>query len=73
MDLILFPLLGTRSRRAIQRRFHRPSQRHRATDPYHYSPRMVLLESLANQTGMTLQEIVEQLNREREYLLSQEI
>ena len=72
MELILYPLLSTRSRRALLRRVYRQSQHHYAGQPYHYNPRSPLLERLSEQTGLSIQQVAIQLLSEREYLLSLE-
>jgi AraC-like DNA-binding protein len=60
MDLILYPKLGTFSRRVLLRR----------TQPNAYKPRRHLLKRLSRETGMTMGQIWEQLEKEREYLLN---
>jgi hypothetical protein len=64
MELILYPRLSTRSKRAITRR------KKKWGHPYHYSPRGDLLERLSSETGMSIDEVYFQLQRERQYLLS---
>lgn len=62
-ELRLYPLLCTRSRRAIKRRkkgFGRP---------YTYNPRGDLIFRLARETGMTYAAVYDQLMKEREELL----
>ena len=62
-ELLLYHQLSTRSQRAIRKtkgRFGRD---------YHYSPRGNLLERLAEQNGMTKEEVYHQLVRERQFLL----
>lgn len=72
MELELYPLLQTTSRRALTRRYNRPSRLHRASEPYFYRPRISLLERLSRKTGMSISACAEQLLKEREFLLSQE-
>lgn len=67
MNLILFPLLCTRSRRAIRRNIKGSYGK-----PYVYNPRGDLIENLANKTGMSKERVYEQLMRERRYLISNE-
>jgi len=63
MELKLYPMLGTDSKRALVRRFKKFGH------PYHYSPRGDLLERLSRQTGMTMEQVYNQLHRERLFLL----
>jgi hypothetical protein len=66
MELILYPRLSTRSKKALvktKKRFGRT---------YHYSPRGDLLERLSQETGMTIEQVCQQLKRERAYLLRSE-
>lgn len=65
-DLILYPRLSTRSRRAIRRVKKRWGQ------PYEYRPRGNLLRRLANETGQTLEWVFDRLLEERAYLISQD-
>ena len=62
--LILYPLLNKRSKTAIKRK------RKRFGHPYLYSPRQILLSRLSQETGMTKEEVFDQLMREREFLLA---
>jgi len=64
MDIILYPKLSTRSRRAFWRT---GSYRKR---PYGYNPRYDLIERLSRETGQTREATHEQLLKERRYLLS---
>lgn len=66
MNLILFPLLSTRSQRAILR------EKKRYGHPYKYNPRGDLLERLSEQTGMTKEECYSQLVKERKFLLREQ-
>lgn len=63
MDLICYPLLGTRSRRALKR--EKTNFGHR----YHYNPRGNLLSRLAQDLGMTTDAVHAQLMKERAYLI----
>ena len=72
MELKLYWKLSTRSRRALARRHYRGSQKHAPTEVAVYTPRGALLERLSQETGMTQAEVVAQLFREREYLMSLE-
>jgi hypothetical protein len=63
MNLVLYPKLGTFSRRVLLRRTHQPNV---------YTPRRHLLARLSKETGMTMGQVWVQLEKEREYLLSQD-
>lgn len=69
MELKLYPLLSTRSKRALVRRYYRQSKKHRVGQPMCYNPRRKLIERLVRQSGMTEAQVIEQLFKEREYLL----
>ncbi len=60
-DLILYPQLGTPSRRAITR------FKKKWGHPYHYSPRGDLLKRLAASNDMSIDEVYHQLLKEREF------
>lgn len=62
-ELILYPQLSTRSRRAILKT--KKSFGH----PYRYQPRGDLLERLARTNGMTKDQVYMQLLEERQTLL----
>ena len=65
MDLTLYPKLNTRSKKALTRK----------NGPwgnlYLYRPRGRLLERLAKETGMTVGQVRSQLEKERDYLITQ--
>ena len=63
MNLILYPRLCTRSRRAIVRTIKKFGW------PYVYRPRGDLLERLSAETGMSREDVYRQLLAEREELL----
>jgi hypothetical protein len=65
-EIILYHKLSTRSRRALLRTVNRRGK------PNHYIPRGHLLQRLAQETGLGKAEILNQLFREREYLLRPE-
>lgn len=65
MNLTLYPKLSTRSKKALTRKTGRWAK------PYNYKPRGHLLERLARETGLTLNQVRSQLEKEREYLISQ--
>ena|GEM_PF-992365 len=69
MELLFYPKLGTRSRRALTRRFR---QTHRGQQRHTYRPKGTLLTRLARESGMTVEQVWAQLGKEREYLLNQE-
>ena len=64
MDIILYPKLSTRSRRAFWRAGSYQKR------PYGYNPRGDLIERLSRETGQDFSTTREQLLRERHYLLS---
>lgn len=64
MEIRLYHLLGTTSQRAIRRKkgaFGRP---------YYYRPRGNLLERLARETGLTKDQVYDQLMKERDEFLA---
>jgi hypothetical protein len=69
MELLFYPKLGTRSKRALTRR---TSRSYKGVQPHTYRPRGHLLERLARESGMTINQVHSQLQKEREYLLSQD-
>lgn len=69
MELLFYPKLGTRSRRALTRRFR---QTHRGQQLHTYRPKGTLLTRLAREFGMDVSQVAAQLSKEREYLLNQD-
>jgi len=69
MDLMLYPKLGTRSKRALLRTNRRGFKK---PGTHSYSPKGTLLLRLARETGMTIHQVHSQLQKERAYLLSQD-
>lgn len=65
MNLIFYPKLSTRSKKALARKNKKWGH------PYKYKPRGTLLVRLARETGMTMTQVRSQLEKEREYLLNQ--
>ena len=65
MELILYPLLGTRSRRGIYKT-HRRNQAYQRTG---YVPRYDLVVRLSRETGLTTDQVYQKMRRERDYLL----
>lgn len=63
MNIILYPLLSTCSKRALLR------SKKRYGNPYRYSPRGTLLQRLSTETGMSMTEVYNQLMKERDYLI----
>jgi hypothetical protein len=63
MNLVIYPLLGTTSRRAMVR------EKSRFGRPYVYSPRGNLLDRLSAETGMTKNAVLRQIARERQQLI----
>jgi hypothetical protein len=66
MNLIFYPQLGTRSKRALMRRTR---QSHKGPQPSQYRPKGNLLARLARESGMTIDQVHAQLQKERAYLL----
>jgi len=64
MDLVIYPLLGTTSRRAMVR------EKSRFGRPYVYRPRGNLLDRLSAETGMSKNAVLRQIARERKQLIS---
>ncbi|MEG5048660.1 hypothetical protein [Microcoleus sp. B4-C1] len=65
MNLTLYPKLSTRSKKALTRKNGRWGK------PYKYTPRGNLLKRLAIETGLTVEQVWLQLQKEREYLIAQ--
>jgi hypothetical protein len=68
MDLIFYPQLGTRSRRALLRTNRRGFKK---ADEHVYRPKGTLLVRLARESGMDISQVALQLQKERAYLLKQ--
>jgi hypothetical protein len=66
MNIIIYPLLGTTSRRAMVR------EKSRFGQPYVYRPRGNLLDRLSAETGMTKNAVLRQIARERQQLMSKQ-
>jgi hypothetical protein len=67
MELICYPLLSTRSRRALQKRKGRWGHR------YQYVPRANLIDRLARELNLPVEQVHEQLQRERNFLLKHDL
>lgn len=63
MKIIIYPLLGTTSRRAMVR------ENGKWGKPYVYRPRGDLLDRLSIDTGMPKDSVLRQIERERQYLI----
>lgn len=63
MELIIYPRLSTRSKRAIIREKKRYGHR------YAYVPRYQLIERLKSELGWSTAEVLAQIARERKWLL----
>lgn len=63
--LLLYPMLSTRSRRAISRLKRRNGM------PYYYRPRFPLLRRLSRETGWTIDQVYIRLMQEREIIIRQ--
>jgi len=66
MDLIFYPRLGTRSRRALLRQNRRGFKK---PDTHVYRPKGTLLVRLSREFGMDVGQVAAQLQKERAYLL----
>lgn len=63
MELKLYPRLSTRSRRAMTKTVGRFGR------VYYYKPRGTLLQRLSSETGLSIEDVYNQLMKERNYLL----
>lgn len=63
MNLVCYPLMNLRSKRAILR------TRKRWGHPVGYSPRRILVERLASELNLSPEAVIVQLQKEREFLL----
>ncbi len=66
MDIVIYPLLGTTSRRAMVR------EKSRFGRPYVYRPRGNLLDRLSAETGMSKEAVLRQIARERQHLIGKQ-
>lgn len=67
MVLIAYARMCTRSRRAMNRGETRRGK------PYYYRPRISLINRLSRELGMSREQVLDQIQREREFLLSRQI
>jgi len=65
MNLTLYQKLSTRSKKALVKKKGCWGK------PYIYRPRGTLLLRLSRETGLTIDQVRSQLEREREYLIAQ--
>jgi hypothetical protein len=63
MQLICYPLMSTCSKRAITR------IKKKWGHPVTYTPRATLVERLSRELGMTYDQVIDQLFKERDFLL----
>lgn len=63
MKLIIYPLLNTRSKRAICRVNKKYGHQ------YIYNPKYILLSRLSQQLNMSIEEVREQIQKEREFII----
>lgn len=63
MNLLIWPKLSTRSRRALLKRVRGYGR------PHNYTPKGHLLERLSRELGISKEEVLAQMWKEREYLL----
>jgi len=66
MEFIIYPMLGTTSRRAMVR------EKARFGRPYVYRPRGNLLDRLSAETGMSRDSVFRQIARERQQLIGKQ-
>lgn len=62
MELLIYPKLSTRSRRAMLRKKKRWGHK------YYYTPRSTLVLRLMEETGLTYLEVLQQISVEQKYL-----
>ena len=67
MVTIAYARMSTRSRRAMVRVTTRYGK------PYQYRPRITLVKRLATELNMSLEDVLDQIEKERKYLLSRRI
>jgi len=63
MDLIIYPRLNTRSKRAIKR------EKKKWGHYYHYEPRVTLIQRLCSELGWSEEQVREQIRKERRFLI----
>jgi hypothetical protein len=66
MEIVIYYLLGTTSRRAMVR------EKSKFGRPYVYRPRGNLLDRLSSETGMTKNAVLRQIARERQHLIGKQ-
>ncbi|QMS87309.1 hypothetical protein HUN01_06820 [Nostoc edaphicum CCNP1411] len=70
MDLICYPLMGTKSQRCMLRRRAKGWQV--GGRAYHYVPRYELIRRLMEQTGLSEESVRKQIRDERLWLLQED-
>ena len=63
MELIIYPRLSDKSKKAIKR------AKKKWGHPYRYTPRSILIARLCEELGFTKTQVIQQIKKEREYLL----
>lgn len=63
MELKIYPLLGTPSKRAFVKEAKRYGR------PYRYNPRYQLVQRLAKELNMSQNEVLDQIRKERAWVL----
>jgi len=66
VNIVIYPLLGTTSRKAMVR------EKSRFGRPYVYRPRGNLLDRLSAETGMSKDVVLRQIARERQQLIGKQ-
>jgi len=67
MNLICYPLMGTKSKRLMVKRFNK--KRSQDGKIYHYEPKRDLISRLAEELNMSKLAVKEQIYKERLFLL----
>lgn len=67
MNLLIYPRLGTPSRRAMKKIKGRFGQ------PYEYRPRFNLVERLSEELGITPAQVLDLIEAEREFLIKSRV
>lgn len=63
---IAYARMGTTSRRALVRTKKRLGQ------PYEYRPRITLLNRLSDELGMSVEQVADQIQRERQWFIERQ-
>lgn len=67
MQLIMYPRMGTLSKRCMTKVNHKGFVKTLLT--YQYRPKIQLLRRLVKETGFTIDQVADQIQKERAYLL----